>query len=197
MPTFLLTDVPRAFAIGSNGAQGYQGSNGYGIGNGNIDATRAKALQNCAAKGATDCAIYAENLDVVWRGRASTPNLVPAALVSTENYEIVPDNRFFWHGPAAAAGVYLWGHGSGGTTGRNAASSSWTDMHGRQPPPYARALNDVGFDILRFDREHLADTRRPCCWVDGRHPGGPPQARLSTYYRGRPVTRLRGTAYRC
>ena len=54
---FLLTDIPRAFAIGANGAYGYQGSDGYRVGNGEIELARANALQNCAAKAATDCAI--------------------------------------------------------------------------------------------------------------------------------------------
>jgi hypothetical protein len=146
---FLLTDLPRAFAIGSNGAYGYYGSDGYRVGNGDIEVARAGALQACSAKGATDCTPYAENLDIVWGGRARVPNLVPDAFTSTWNYEIIPDNRFFWHGPSAAVGVFVWGHGTGGG-----------DLRGKQPPPYARALNDVGFDIVRFDRQPDADANR-------------------------------------
>ena len=130
---FLLTDIPRAFAIGSNGAFGSYGSDGYRVGPGDIEMARAGALQSCAAQGATDCALYAENLDVVWRGRAPVPDIVPGAFTSTLNYQIVPDSRFFWHGPTLAAGVFVWGHGTGGG-----------DLRGKQPPPYARALNDSG-----------------------------------------------------
>ncbi len=154
---FLLTDIPRAFAIGSNGAFGWQGSDGYRLGAGDIEAARASATRACAAQGASDCAIYAQDLDVVWRGRAPTPNVVPGAFTSTWNYQIVPDERFFWHGPAGAVGVFVWGHGTGGG-----------DLRGKQPPPYARALNDAGLDIVRFDRDPNAEARdrnRAAAWL--------------------------------
>ena len=154
---FLLTDIPRAFAIGSNGAFGSYGSDGYRVGPGDIELARSGALQGCAAHGAKDCAIYAENLDVVWRGHARVPNIVPGDFTSTSSYQIVPDSRFFWHGPTLAAGVFVWGHGTGGG-----------DLRGKQPPPYARALNDAGFDIVRFDRDpnvEAHDRNRPAEWL--------------------------------
>jgi len=99
---FLMTNLPRAFAIGGKDAFGWQG------GSGTLETARAKALESCAAKGATDCMAYAENLDVVWQGRAPQAIAPPGSFTSTWNYSIVPDSRYFWHGPAATAGVYVW-----------------------------------------------------------------------------------------
>ncbi len=60
---FLMANLPRAWAIASDGSAGGQGAGGT------IEKTREAALKSCVDKGGTDCAIYAENLDVVWRGR--------------------------------------------------------------------------------------------------------------------------------
>ena len=41
-------------------------------------------------------------------------------------------------------------------------------FEGKQPPPYARALNDAGFDIVRFDRDpnvEVHDRNRPAEWL--------------------------------
>lgn len=65
---FLMVNLPRAFAVGGQGAFGWQG------GRGTLETARARALESCAAKGAADCTVYAENLNVVWQGRAPRPS---------------------------------------------------------------------------------------------------------------------------
>jgi dienelactone hydrolase len=55
-PQFLLSDVPRAFAIGPNGAWGWSNS---------LDAPDA-ALARCRALAKAACTLYAVNDDVVW-----------------------------------------------------------------------------------------------------------------------------------
>lgn len=46
-------------------------------------------------------------------------------------------------GPAEAVGVLVWGHGYGGPD---------EDYRGKPLPGFLTALNEAGFDILRFDR---------------------------------------------
>ena len=157
---FLLSNLPRAFAIGSHGSFGWQG------GSGTLETVLAKALESCAAKAATgpkDCMDYAENLDVVWEGRARQPTAVPDPFISTWNYSIAPDSRYFWRGPATAAGVYVWGHGLGSLNGAGALA----DARGSQPQPHVRAFNSAGFDVVRFDRHPNADARdRAAGWLE-------------------------------
>ncbi len=154
---FLMVNLPRAFAAGGQGAFGWQG------GRGTLETARAKALESCAAKGAADCTVYAENLDVVWQGRAPQAVAAPGPFTSTWNYSIVPDNRYFWHGPAAAVGVYVWGHGFGMMNGAGALA----DARGLQPQPHVRVFNNVGFDVVRFDRDPNADARdRAAGWLE-------------------------------
>jgi hypothetical protein len=139
---FLLANLPRAYALGTNGHSGWFG------GNGTIEEARAKALQNCANYGGTGCAIYAEDLKVVWPGRApGVLAAVPGPLIQTGAYAIVPDPRFIWHGPGSAVGLYVWGHGK-----RNLM-----DSRGQQPQAYVRAFNNAGFDVVRFDRDPMHD----------------------------------------
>ena len=139
---FLRMNLPRAAAISSRGRIGWSG------GSRSLADARTEALQSCAATGAGDCAIYAEDLQVVWRGAAPvalTP--VPGPLVQNSRYEFVPDPRFFWHGPAAARGVVVWGHGTG----------NGSDARQQQPPSAIRAFNNGGFDVVRFGREPNSD----------------------------------------
>lgn len=139
---FLLVNVPRAFALSQNGRWGWFG------GGGTIEEARAKALKSCADEGGTGCAIYAEDLNVVWPGRASAPlPQVPGPLLETEDCAFVPDPRFIWRGPATAAGLYVWGHGKDGVK----------DQRGRQPQSYVRAFNNAGFAVVRFDRPPTRD----------------------------------------
>ena len=142
--TYLNTNLPRAFAVGGVSAYGWSG------GTGTLETARSKALAGCAARGATNCAIYAEDLNVIWQGRAPQTAPPPPALISTWNYAIEPDARYFWRGPAQAAGVYVWAHGY------NAAD----DSRGHQPQPHVRAFNNAGFDVVRFDRVTNADGNR-------------------------------------
>jgi pimeloyl-ACP methyl ester carboxylesterase len=54
----------------------------------------------------------------------------------------------FRHGPRAAEGVVVWSHGYGGPT---------ADHRVRPAPGALAALNDAGWDILRFDRDPAED----------------------------------------
>jgi hypothetical protein len=140
---FLLVNLPRAYAVATSGAYGWQG------GSGTIAEMRAKALASCAAKGGTDCAIYAEDLTVVWPGRPRIdPPPVPGPLITGTGYAFVPDPRFIWHGPQAARGLYVWGHGK---------AASGQDLSLDQPQAYVRAFNNAGFDVVRFARAPASD----------------------------------------
>jgi hypothetical protein len=139
---FLLANVPRAFAVATSGAFGSQSG-------GTLDQVRSKALASCAAKGGTDCAIYAEDLTVVWPGRPRIdPPAVPGPLVSGSGYAFVPDQRFIWRGPQAARGLFVWGHGK---------APSQQDLSQDQPQSYVRAFNNAGFDVVRFARAPVDD----------------------------------------
>ncbi len=140
---FLLANLPRAYAVAPSGAYGWFG------GAGTAEQARAKALASCASKGATACALYAEDLTVVWPGRPHVaPPPVPGPLITGSGYAFVPDPRFIWHGPQAARGLYVWGHGK---------SPGNADESNEQPPSYVRAFNNAGFDVVRFAREAFSD----------------------------------------
>ena len=139
---WLLTNTPRVFAAGSNGR------NGWYSGGKTIEEARARALQLCTEHGGVECRPYAEDLAVVWPGRAAPPPPPGPPLVDTINYGFFPDEHFLWHGPAAARGVVVWSHGNGGRD---------VDSRGRQPPPVLRVFNNAGFDVVRFDRAPLVD----------------------------------------
>ncbi len=141
---FLLANLPRAFALSTNGKIGWFG------GGGTLEDARAKAIAWCTEKGGTGCAVYAENLRIVWPGR-ETPELPtpPGPLIQTTDYAFVPDPRFIWHGPQTAAGLYVWGHGQ----------FNGVDSRGQQPQAYVRAFNNAGFDVVRFDRDPFHDYR--------------------------------------
>ncbi len=140
---WLLTNLPRAVAIASNGKIG------WASGLRTLEANREKAQSQCEEHGGADCRVYAENLDVVWPGRQTHTPAPPPPLVSTMNYDFVPDPRYFWHGPAAARGVVVWAHGSNGPD---------IDLRGLQPLPFVRAFNNAGYDVIRFQRAPLVDT---------------------------------------
>ena len=138
---WLLTNTPRVFALGSNGRMGWYS------GGRTLDEARPRAVQLCTEHGGVACRPYAEDLAVVWPGRAWSPAAVPGPLVDTINYGFVPDERFLWHGPAAARGVVVWSVGTAANV----------DLRGVQPPPYLRAFNNAGFDVIRFDRAPFVD----------------------------------------
>ncbi|MBV8588536.1 MAG: alpha/beta hydrolase, partial [Acetobacteraceae bacterium] len=55
----------------------------------------------------------------------------------------------------ASSGVYVWAHGVGGG-----------DNRGLQPQPHVRLFNNIGFDVIRFDRCPSADeTERAAGWL--------------------------------
>ena len=150
---WLRTNLPRAFALTPSGRVGWFSGDPRDT----IEGVREKALQQCAAKGAPGCALYAENLDVVWPGQQSHAAPPPGPLLKTWNYAFVPDSRFIWHGPAAARGVVVWAHSYGGPE---------VDNRGIQPESLIRPLNNAGYDVVRFDREPMADARdRAAGWL--------------------------------
>ncbi len=150
---WLRTNLPRAFAISPSGKIGWIS----GSSSDPIEVIREKALQQCAAKGSPGCALYAENLDVLWPGQQSSAAPPPGPLIKTWNYVFVPDARFIWHGPAAARGVIVWADGYSGPE---------TDNRGIQPQSFIRPLNNIGYDVVRFDREPMADTTdRAAGWL--------------------------------
>jgi hypothetical protein len=159
--SFLLTNEPRAFAVSATGRSGWFG------GAGTIEQARQKALGFCNRDGMADCEIYAENLDVVWpTAQAALHTPAPGPLITGPGYAFVPDQRFLWHGPLVARGLYVWGHGRAPNV----------DSRGLQPPAYVRFFNNAGFDIVRFDRDPATDLAdRAAGWL---HEG---LARLRTF----------------
>jgi hypothetical protein len=150
---FLLMNLPRAYAIGTNGIAAAYG------GGGRIEAARDNALKLCGERGGTGCALYAENLEIIWPGRPRPALPVPPAapFISGPGYEFIADSRFFWWGPAKAKGVYVFAHGK---------NANGVDARGSQPQPHLRAFNNRGFDVIRFDREVSADDKdRAAQWL--------------------------------
>lgn len=149
---FLVSNLPRAFALSPSGVLGWS------AGNESPEAARAAALASCARKGAADCALYAVGLDVVWPDRVWHAPPPPGPLIETINYDFVPDDRFLWRGPAKATGVYVWAVGK--------ARGGLSETRGVQPPPLVRWLNNAGYDVVRFDRQPMADSRdRASGWL--------------------------------
>jgi pimeloyl-ACP methyl ester carboxylesterase len=146
---WLDANLPRAVAIGTNGRLGWDG------GATTLVEARERALARCAQDGGTGCALYAENLAVIWPSLAApAPPAPPDALISELSYDFTPDPRFIWWGPTAR-GVLVWAHGSGGGDGREL-----------QPPPGVRPFNNAGFDVVRFDRYAMSDsTARAEGWL--------------------------------
>ena len=143
---FLVGSTPRAWVISPDGK--YGGS--YGARS--LEDARARALKSCADKGGQGCAIYAENLDVVWPGKTNKPRAAPPTrLIGDAHYEIAPDDRFFWYGPQAARGILVFGHGYGGPD---------ADARSSQPPGWTRSFNNVGYDVVRFARDPAWDGQR-------------------------------------
>ena len=143
---FLLFPTNRAFAIAKNGKFGSAGNAS------SLENARAGALRECETKDGEKCAIYAENLDVVWSGRKPTPRATsPDSLVTVEHSEFAVDKRFFWYGPQAARGVLVFGHGYGGEA---------QDARLTQPPSWTRVFNNNGYDVVRFARDPAWDGQR-------------------------------------
>jgi hypothetical protein len=148
-------NLGRAIAFGPNGAQG------AAWGSRDIEAAKAQALSNCAQRaGGAACTLYAVDLAIVAPGREWAPRETPPASLgigSAMQWEIVPDPRYLWHGPAAARGAIVFGHG------RGAADA---DSRGQQPQTWVRQFNNAGFDVFRFDRHPGTDEApRAAAWL--------------------------------
>ena len=147
---FLIMNLPRAFAISSNGIAAAAGDAL------SLDAARQAALRACLQAGGTQPRLYAENLSLVGQAGPDPTRMIRPPLISTWNYRFAPDARFLWYGPAAARGLYIWAHGTS------------SDPFGLQPPPHVRLFNNAGFDVVRFDREPNADdVDRAAIWLRG------------------------------
>lgn len=148
-------NLGRAIAFGPNGAQG------AAWGHGDLEAAKATALANCLRRsGGAPCMLYAVDLAIVAPGHAWAPPERPPATLgigSTMAWEIVPDARYLWRGPAAARGAIVFGHGRGAPD---------QDSRGQQPQPWVRHFNNAGYDVLRFDRHPgTDDERRAAAWL--------------------------------
>ncbi len=147
---WLLANLPRAVAITGDGHIGWAAEK-------TLEDSRAQALATCRRFAGADCRLYAENLDVVWPGREQRAAPPPGPLLSSINYDFLPDPRYLWHGPGAAAGVYVWLHGFAGSD---------RDLAGLQPQGHVRAFNNAGFDVVRFDRRPGVDRpERAAGWL--------------------------------
>lgn len=77
---------------------------------------------------------------------ASDGRIMGGPAIPAEQGALGPFTRSAFHlhrGPAAAEGVVVWGHGYGG---------AGEEMRGAPLPGFLTALNEAGYDILRFDR---------------------------------------------
>jgi len=137
---YVAFNLPRAFALSRPDLR----HAAFGSG-GSAETVRQQALAACAAAGGKACQIVAEDLAVAG---TATPPPPAAPLLSGSGWELVPDRRYIWWGPARARGIYVYAHGYG----------QYSDPRGRQPPMHVRAFNNAGFDIVRFDREPFADS---------------------------------------
>ncbi|MFN8981922.1 MAG: hypothetical protein ACK5X9_05235 [Alphaproteobacteria bacterium] len=149
---FLTYNTPRAFAIGPNGASGWQ------AGGGDAAFVEQRAIGFCERRaGVGNCAIVLRDLSIVRPGREWSPTPPPNGIgISSMAHDTVPDNRFLWWGPQQARGVLVFGHGKSGQD----------DSRGGQPQSWTRHFNNMGFDIWRFDRHpNSDDAPRAARWL--------------------------------
>ncbi len=149
---FLMQATPRAFALAPDGNWAWASAIGSAA------ETSARALALCADYARQPCALYAQDLDVVWPGRKSRPAPAPSQpLRAGAGWALQPDERFLWQGAQAARGAYLWAHGR---------AAGGQDSRGSQPQPHARVFNNAGYDVLRFDRAPDTDeTDTAAAWL--------------------------------
>ena len=151
---FLRLNTPRAFAVGPNGAMGWQ------AGGGDAAFVEQRAIASCERRaGAGNCAVALRDLAIVRPGREWAPAPPPANIgISSMAHDTVPDNRFIWWGPQQARGVLVFAHGRG-------ARGNMDDSRGSQPQSWTRHFNNAGYDIWRFDRHpNSDDTARAARW---------------------------------
>ncbi|MCE2920807.1 MAG: alpha/beta hydrolase [Roseomonas sp.] len=156
---FLRLNTPRAFAVGPNGAMGWQ------AGGGDAAFVEQRAIASCERRaGAGNCAVVLRDLAIVRPGREWAPAPPPANIgISSMAHDTVPDNRFIWWGPQQARGVLVFAHGRGERAGRGVGMD---DSRGSQPQSWTRHFNNAGYDIWRFDRHPNSDeTARAARWL--------------------------------
>ncbi|MBL6458113.1 hypothetical protein JMJ55_22505 [Belnapia sp. T6] len=157
---FLQQATPRVFALSPSGAWGWAAAQP------DLAATEARAIALCAqwvgAEAGAGCRAYARDLTVVWPGLETVASLPPPPnrpLLGGPGWAMVADGRFFWQGPAAARGAYIWAHGR---------AAGGQDSRGSQPQPHVRVFNNAGWDVLRFDRDpSLDETEDAAIWLRG------------------------------
>jgi predicted alpha/beta-hydrolase family hydrolase len=155
---FLRLNTPRAFAVGPNGAMGWQ------AGGGDAAFVEQRAIASCERRaGPGNCAVALRDLAIVRPGREWAPAPPPANIgISSMAHDTVPDNRFIWWGPQQARGVLVFAHGKGERAGRGMGMD---DARGSQPQSWTRHFNNAGYDIWRFDRHpNSDDTARAARW---------------------------------
>ncbi|MCC7427134.1 MAG: hypothetical protein IT557_09530 [Alphaproteobacteria bacterium] len=142
----MLPHAAFAYAITANGRGLWNAVNGRPD-----EATaRAHALAACQravarANVKAECVLFAVNGRIVAPGRERTAPGIPAVR-QIGPFRASPLHRL--HGPAEARGAVIYGHGYGGrdTDARNGSIQGWLS-----------AFNDIGWDILRFDRHPNED----------------------------------------
>jgi hypothetical protein len=150
---FLRYPVPRALALGPNGALGWQSLGGT------PEQVEQRALESCQRRsGGAPCQVAVRDLSVLLPGRAWTPPEPPTGMrLSSWNHETVPDPRFIWWGPDQARGVLVFAHGRG---------ARGVDSRGGQPQGWTRHFNNAGYDVWRFDRHPNTDEAVPAAgWL--------------------------------
>ncbi|MCA3383104.1 MAG: alpha/beta hydrolase [Roseomonas sp.] len=156
---FLTYNTPRAFAIGPNGASGWQS------GGGDAAFVEQRAIGFCERRaGPGNCAVELRDLAIVRPGREWAPAPPPANIgISSMAHDTVPDNRFLWWGPQQARGVLVFAHGKGERASRGMGMD---DARGSQPQGWTRHFNNAGYDVWRFDRHpNSDDTARAAGWL--------------------------------
>jgi len=140
--------VPHAaFAL----SQDRDGRGAWGMSSGHPDVASAReaALQLCrgSAAGARGGPLQAPCRLVATNGEVEGQAAVPMQRAGIGPFRRSPLHLF--RGPGAASGVVVWAHGYGG---------SEHDARGEPAPGFVSALNNAGYDVLRFDRHPGDDT---------------------------------------
>jgi hypothetical protein len=151
---FLTLNTPRVFAIGPNGAFGWQ------AGGGTAEEVESRAIETCKrSSNGAPCLVAVRDLSLLLPGRAWTAQAPPESIaISSLSHETVPDSRFlWWGGPQQARGALVFAHGR---------SPGGADSRGRQPQSWTRHFNNAGYDVWRFDRHPNTDERvRAAGWL--------------------------------
>jgi pimeloyl-ACP methyl ester carboxylesterase len=105
------------------------------------EAAAADALAACRARVAALAVLAAECRVLARDGAVEGAAPVPLAEGGIGPFRASP--LHLRRGPEAARGVLVWGHGYGG---------AGKDNRNRPTPGLVAALNDAGWDVLRFDR---------------------------------------------